>query len=179
MYSRYNNRSERPLRLPDNYGGTAFSDRPTTHEPPPPKVVEIAKPTPPPDRTSTAHGMPPPPRPVVLPPKDSAPRHEPMPLPIPVPRHEERREWDEHHEYREHHDDHDRNSDRDDEKNDRPTAAFLQPFQGLFGHMGNTFPFTHGLGFDELLLIGLIILLSRNEADSDVVLWLALLLFCG
>lgn len=176
MYSRYNNRSERPLRLPDNYGGTAFSDRPTTHEPPPPKVVEIAKPTPPPDRMSTAHGMPPPPRAVVLPPKDTAPRHEPTPLPVPVPPHEERRDWNADHDR---HDDRERNSDRGDEKKDRPTAAFLQPFQGLFGHMGNAFPFTHSLGFDELLLIGLIILLSRNEADSDVVLWLALLLFCG
>lgn len=38
--------------------------------------------------------------------------------------------------------------------------------------------FSDGLQFEELLLIGLIILLSRSEQDSDVILWLALLLFC-
>lgn len=35
-----------------------------------------------------------------------------------------------------------------------------------------------GLGFEELLLIGLILLLSRSEQDNDLVLWLVLLLFC-
>ena len=41
------------------------------------------------------------------------------------------------------------------------------------------FPFGHGIGFDELLLIGLIVLLHGSEGDSDVVLWLILLLFMG
>lgn len=35
-----------------------------------------------------------------------------------------------------------------------------------------------GIRFEELLLIGLIILLARTEQGSDVILWLALLLFC-
>ena len=35
-----------------------------------------------------------------------------------------------------------------------------------------------GLQFEELLLIGLIVLLARTEQESDVILWLALLLFC-
>ena len=35
-----------------------------------------------------------------------------------------------------------------------------------------------GVRFEELLLIGLIILLARTEQGSDVILWLALLLFC-
>lgn len=40
-------------------------------------------------------------------------------------------------------------------------------------------PFSSGgLNFEELLLIGLIILLARTEQESDVILWLALLLFC-
>ena len=38
--------------------------------------------------------------------------------------------------------------------------------------------FSGGLQFEELLLIGLIILLAHTEQDSDVILWLALLLFC-
>ena len=36
-----------------------------------------------------------------------------------------------------------------------------------------------GLDFDQLLLLGLILLLSRNEEDSDVVMWLGLLLLCS
>ncbi len=35
-----------------------------------------------------------------------------------------------------------------------------------------------GLHFEELLLIGLILLLARSDQGSDVILWLALLLFC-
>lgn len=46
----------------------------------------------------------------------------------------------------------------------------------LFGGHGLSIPI--GLSFDELLLIGLILLLSHSENDSDMVLWLVLLLFC-
>lgn len=53
------------------------------------------------------------------------------------------------------------------------------PFASLFGNMGNAFPHSHGLGFEELLILGLILLLSRNEGDSDAILLLGLLLFCG
>ena len=35
-----------------------------------------------------------------------------------------------------------------------------------------------GLDFEELLLIGLILLLARSEQENDLILWLALLLFC-
>lgn len=41
------------------------------------------------------------------------------------------------------------------------------------------FPFGHGIGFDELLLIGLIVLLHGSEQGSDIILWLILLLFMG
>ena len=63
------------------------------------------------------------------------------------------------------------------QKEKPPTAP--QPIQGLLGSIGSAFPFSHGLGFDELLIIGLILLLGRNSQDSDMILWLALLLFCG
>ena len=57
--------------------------------------------------------------------------------------------------------------------------AFLQPFESIFGKVGNSFPFSHGLGFDELLLLGLIVLLAHNDHDPDILLLLGLLLFCG
>ncbi len=49
------------------------------------------------------------------------------------------------------------------------------PFS-IFGNHGLSIPLP--LSFDELLLIGLILLLARSETDSDVILWLVLLLFC-
>lgn len=169
MYSRYDHRKNQPIRLPENYGGTAFKEstpgRPLPpKESPSPRQLEIGKPTPPPDRPVS--DMPPPPRPVILPPKETV-REEPqraLPTPIPISPKEENIQ-------------HKDSSAPPSEE--RPVSAFLQPFQGLFGHMGNAFPFGHGIGFDELLIIGLIILLSHTDEGSDVVLWLALLLFCG
>jgi len=60
---------------------------------------------------------------------------------------------------------------------DPPTAPPL--FHGLFGGRGATLPFSRGLQFDELLILGLILLLTQSEGDSDLILLLALLLFCG
>ena len=60
-----------------------------------------------------------------------------------------------------------------------PSPSFLQPFEHLFGKIGSAFPFSHGLGFDELMILGLILLLSHSDHDPDVLLLLGLLLFCG
>ena len=48
-------------------------------------------------------------------------------------------------------------------------SALIPP--GLDSAHGN------GLGFEELLLTGLILLLSQSQRDSDIILMLALLLF--
>ncbi len=51
--------------------------------------------------------------------------------------------------------------------------------EGLRSLFGGRLPaFPGGMAFDELLLLGLILLLSHNDQQSDVILWLALLLFC-
>lgn len=60
-----------------------------------------------------------------------------------------------------------------------PPALQEIPILGKLMDPQKSFPFGHGLGFEELLLLGLILLLSHTEENSDVVLWLALLLFCG
>ncbi len=60
-------------------------------------------------------------------------------------------------------------------REEAPTTA---PVMRL-GNLGLSFPFSHGIGFEELLILGLILLLSQNGGERDVVLVLALLLFCG
>ena len=170
MYSRYHDRPERPIQVPENYSGCAFSDRRSSADDlssySAPRRIDVAKPTPPPE-PNPSQGMPPPPRTILLPPPKEQTRREPpceekTPTQAPPPCAERSKEETAH---------------REDHR--ERSAAFLQPFQGLFGNVGPAFPFSHGLGFDELLIIGLIILLSHSGQDSDLILWLALLLFCG
>lgn len=62
------------------------------------------------------------------------------------------------------------------EPSQKEYAHAVGAFPSLFGSRSVSFPL--GMSFDELLIIGLILLLSHTETDSDIVLWLALLLFC-
>ena len=66
-----------------------------------------------------------------------------------------------------------------EKKCDEETTHTSAPIPRLLGNLGSAFPFSHGLGFEELLILGLIILLSRGEEESDLILLLGLLLFCG
>ena len=61
------------------------------------------------------------------------------------------------------------------EREDSP-SCMKREITSMFGRSLNLF--SGGLQFEELLLIGLILLLARSEQESDVILWLALLLFC-
>ncbi len=60
-----------------------------------------------------------------------------------------------------------------------PPHAPPTPFEKLFGSLGTSLPFSHGLGFDELLILGLMLLLAQNDHDPEILPLLALLLFCG
>lgn len=53
-----------------------------------------------------------------------------------------------------------------------PKPSGCAPFEGI----RPTLPI--GLDGDELLLLGLILLLARSEEGADLLPWLALLLFC-
>ena len=136
MYSRFQNRSDEGIRIPEHYSGCAFSPTPPPpdrkrEEPvkPRPRPVAATKPSPPPPLKN-------PPPALLLPPCEE----------------------------------------RTKKEDETPAISLIEkPFEKL----GKAFPFSHGIGFDELLLLGLIILLSQSGRDSDMVLWLALLLFCG
>ena len=139
MYSRYHKQTDGEIKLPDNYGGVAFSEHhfsknegdSTAH------TLEVAKPSP---------------LPVLPLPTGSANETEHPPGPENTPPVQKKTSPHPH----------------------RPPLTPLLPMGAL-----ESFPFAHGIGFEELFIIALMILLSRNEQSSDVVLWLALLLFCG
>ena len=142
MYSRYHDRS---VRVPENYGGVAFSEATTAREVPPHRL-EVAKPTPPP--VSDAKEAP----------------DLPHPRAIRVPSGEEEGEA---------------LSVLPSEascETEMLSAASEKPSGGT---AGGVLPFLHGMRFDDLLLLSLLLLLSQSGTESDVVLWLALLLFCG
>lgn len=68
-------------------------------------------------------------------------------------------------------------ADHPQKSNDLATSSYSSCSPtALFGGLPSLFP--GGLQFEELLLMGLIVLLARAEQESDVVLWLVLLLFC-
>ena len=109
MYSRAQDRKPLPLRLPENYGGCAFSSTVREEPKPPPTPTE-------------------------------APFHTAEPP---------------------------------SEKEQAPPSPPKQPRLPL------SLPLSRGLHFDELLLLGLMLLLSQNREESDLLPLLALLLFCG
>lgn len=174
MYSRYHNRTDTPIQIPENYGGCAFSETggsaaggAAAHR------IDVAKPTPPvqeepPPNTDTraSSDVPPPP-----------PSSDSVTCLLPTRKESEHRAKSDAEEAVTH-----RHEPREEtEKGIRPPRGreLPTPLHTLFGKMGSAFPFSHGIGFDELLILGVILLLARNEDDSDLILWLVLLLFCG
>lgn len=152
MYSRYHNNTEKPIQLPENYSGCAFSDFKNNSSDVPSgssRRIDVAKPTPPPEAAPLAAE--PPPRRDEPAAKDGCADCAKESGLLPVPK---------------------------APPPNKPHTDSL-PLGGLLGNLGHAFPFTHGIGFDEILLIGLILLLAKNENDTDLILWLALLLFCG
>ena len=160
MYSRYGDNAKRPIRLPEHYGGSAFSQRPP-EQPPIPKREPIRsysrggigeKASPVADRllrADTAEE-----RKIELPPEPSVPD---------IPSLPEEREGE-------------------TEKKTPPPALEKKPMTAPFNFEGLRRLLGGGEGDgdkDRLLLLGLILLLSRTEGDSDILLWLSLLLLCG
>lgn len=160
MYSRYGDNAKRPVRLPEHYGGSAFSNTPTEPFSIPKKeparfyakdgIGEKASPVA--DRLlraeaaeETANDLSSAPPILDAPslPKETAEEKEEQTAVPPV---------------------------------EKKSAIAPINFEGLRRLLGGV----EGDGDkDRLLLLGLILLLSRTEGDSDILLWLSLLLLCG
>ena len=66
------------------------------------------------------------------------------------------------------------------EENDcRPSMPSVFSKSLLPINLASHFPFGHGLGFEELFLLGLILVLFNNQADDQIIVLLIVLLFCG
>ena len=163
MYSRYGDHSKRPVRLPEHYGGSMFS--PSQQLPTEPITVpkrEAHRPLP---RDGVGEKVSPvadlllraesaQEKTIDIPPEPSVVDVDTL-LEETVEEKEETR------------------STPPTEK--KPPSSLIN-FDGLRRLLGG------GAGAgeqDRLLLLGLILLLSRTEGDSDILLWLSLLLLCG
>ena len=159
MYSRYGDIPKRPVRLPEHYGGSAFSQKPTeaitvskrepTKSYPHSGVEEKASPAA--NRLLHADAVPEE--------TDDCLSYSDVPMISTTV------------------------EDETEVKEDVPALAAdkktpvsplnLEGIRRLFsGADGEA-------DHDRLLLLGLILLLSRTEGDSDILLWLSLLLLCG
>ncbi|MBQ9796495.1 MAG: hypothetical protein IJW50_02125 [Clostridia bacterium] len=167
MYSRYHDRADTGIRIPAHYSGCAFSEVRT--EEPPSRFLEIAKPSPrqmPPRERDEKQSMPadmPPARTVRL--SEDADAKKPP--------------FDEKKEECEAQADAVASVAKEAvpsvAKEAVPTGAFswLPSLGQMLGKLGG------GKDGDRVLLLGLILLLSQGEHESDMVLWLILLLLCG
>lgn len=161
MYSRYSNNAPRPIRLPDHYSGSAFSQTQLPTEPIPVSKRE-------PDRPFVRDSI----GEKVSPVADRLLRAEAqtekefdLPEPLsPLAKLEEIAEEEQENE--------EISTPPSEKKPSAPPFHFDGLRRLLSGEGGDG-------DQDRLLILGLILLLSRTEGDSDILLWLSLLLLCG
>ncbi|MBE6584373.1 MAG: hypothetical protein E7649_05275 [Ruminococcaceae bacterium] len=176
MYVRPSYRDASRIKLPDNYSGNAFSNNSYSDMPPP------ARQTPRPHNTDNSAERPN----LDIPPKSSPlaeqlrnSQYVPSPLPSveydtsshSSTRNDESAETD-----IKEHKAHAENRSKDDSS----IFSSLIPK----GFSSNNFPFGHGIGGEELLILGMMLLVflsgsDRGEVDSEFILLLGLLLFAG
>lgn len=152
MYSRYGDNAQRSVRLPEHYGGSAFLQQPT-------EAVKVPKREPPKPLPREGIGE------KASPVADRLLRSENLEAEIP-----ESTTFEESPEPQLPNEE--CNSLPSDEKTNPAPAFHFDTLRRLFGG-------EKGEDRDRLLLLGLILLLSRSEGESDILLWLSLLLLCG
>ena len=152
MYSRYQDDGKRPVRLPEHYSGSTFSQKPTE-----PITVSRREPS----RTYPRDGIGEKASPVadrML--RAEAVEDEVLDVP-PEPTLPEEEEPEE-----------ERKKDAPLPKASPSSPINFSALSRLLGGGGEG-------DQDRLLLLGLILLLSHTQGESDILLWLSLLLLCG
>ncbi len=156
MYVRPTSHSRSGMKLPENYSGSAFSQQPIYNEMPPPTRTM-------PQRYQTSAFEPPIsdiPKSEII--RENAPPSDIYEEPI-------------------------YNEEYEEQNKEQPSAPVATSiFSSLLpkGGLGDHFPFGHGIGSEELLILAvmLMVFLSGNESgeiDSEFILLLGLLLFAG
>lgn len=146
MYSRYGDRPEKNMNIPENYSGYAFAAPPRREVPP--RQIDVAKPTPAPPKEIPEE--PAPTTPSANASKTPQEARESAGVLQPT----------------------------EDEKPPQKHSLAVSAGASAEPARKHTL-FGRGIDFDELLLIGLILLLRESDQGSDTLLWLALLLFMG
>ena len=159
MYSRYTSgHDEKNYQVPEHYSGCAF---------PPPKKEDVRResdpirPTPLPRTKISPQYAPPLPYSTQSPHPLPTSKGESASYPI-----EQRREPEEEKDL------------RPPKEKTKQEARLPESISQLLSHMGIGLPFSHGIDFDSLLLLGLILLLAGDGSDTELLLLLTLLLFC-
>jgi hypothetical protein len=160
MYSRYGNDPKRPIRLPEHYGGSTFSQKPT-------EPISVPKREP---VKTYPHGVEEKASPVadrLLRADRAEETIEEEAVLFDSPTVFDASSLEE-------------NGEEKVPPTEKEKAPSASPFN--FAALRRLFGGKEGDGGDDqdrLLLLGLILLLSRTEGDSDILLWLSLLLLCG
>lgn len=181
MYSRYGNDTNRPIRLPDHYSGSAFSQRPTD-----PVTVSKREPAKPLPRGGVEEKV----SPIAdrLLHADTAGKESATESAFTTGATNATGTADATGTANTAFTTNTTDFSNDSEKEgEQERKSSLPPTHKLFGSSPINFAglrrLLGGEGGDEdhdrLLLLGLILLLSRTEGDSDILLWLSLLLLCG
>lgn len=158
MYSRYGDDGKRPIRLPEHYGGSAFVQK--RAETIPAYKTELSRSS---SRDGGGEKISPTADRFLRVEKSVEPISEPT---VATPQAEPTVEVSL-------------------QKREEDTTSSTEKAVGVAGvnFEGLRRLFSSGIGAgedqDRLLLLGLILLLSRTGGDSDVLLWLSLLLLCG
>lgn len=155
MYSRYTSaQRENNYRIPEHYSGCAFAapnKEEIRKEQEPLRPVSLPKTKISPSYAEAA-------TPSAAPPQQACP----MPPAEPAPSSEE----------------HGQPSAKQNRAGAKKEPPIPEVFGQLLSHIGAGLPFSNGIDFDSLLLLGLILLLAGDGGDTELLLLLTLLLFC-
>lgn len=156
MYVRAPNTEKNQVKIPENYGGSAFGSSAYYNDMPPPVRQAPPRSDAPLQRSDI------PPEPIRQPSVSDTQANKPYPTNNELPQEPY----------------------TDPKPEDKPTGSIFSSLIPSSKFMSNHFPFGHGIGGEELLILGMMLLVYLSgsecgETDHEFILLLGLLLFAG